>query len=68
MNVNGDMNVLPPTAAYRAMKVYYGMLLDIPPCPMPRETVMKVKHNYFYPTRLQNPLIKSEVAVGFIRC
>ena len=51
------MNVHPQTATYRALILVLRMLIELTPCPMPRKTVMKVKHNYFYPTRLHRPLI-----------
>ena len=40
----GVMNVHPPTAAYRALNIVLKMLLELTPCPMPRNAV---KHNYF---------------------
>jgi hypothetical protein len=38
----GVMNVHPQTAAYRALIFVFRMLLKLPPCTMPRKTVMKV--------------------------
>ena len=38
------MNVHPPTATYRALIFVLRMLLELTPCPMPRNAV---KHNYF---------------------
>ena len=51
------MKVHPQTAAYRAFILCFGMIIELTPCPMPRKTVMRVKQNYFYPTRLHRPLI-----------
>ena len=31
--------------------------LELTPCPMPRKTVMKLKHNFYSPPRLHRPLI-----------
>ena len=40
-NVNGNINVFPSTAAYRARKVCAVANLDLLPCTMPRKTIIK---------------------------
>ena len=51
MSGSDVMNVHPLTAAYRALMFCLRMIIELTPCPMPRKTVMKVMHNFFYPTR-----------------